>query len=524
MTYYPVNARKNVISRLVNRFVEDVSERFDEEMQIEGSMITKGVDIDITFGQAIPTRKYIETNAGLSRMISDERLYLHPGEIKHTMPFKKLYIAIMYEYMDAIYGMTTVNHDHLFSYILAKYRKKTIRENAFKNRVFLAIDHLRKSGITNCHTTLGQKQFYLLTDDVHEKYERFIRSSVEDGLIAMERGNIVKNRSRFSRQYDFHTIRKDNIIEVLSNEIEPLKDLTKVLNRLMLLPDAYLRRKIRNHFIALDKQLFTDDYQKFYIKDESKPQNIGTPFYWKHLFGKKGVILVHGYMAAPEEIKPLAEYLFKNGYNVYGARLRGHGTAPEDLAGVKWERWYDSVSRAYIIMKNSMKPFAVAGFSTGGCIALLQASNKPKRFKAVVSINAPLSVKNISSKFASAVVGWNKLLTTIRVQKGKMEFVNNDPENPHINYFRNPVSGVSQLERLMNVVENRLKNIVDPVLVIQGKDDPVVNPASGRDIYQKTGSRKKRFSPINADHHGILRGEEAEEVQSNVLEFLNDTF
>jgi len=76
----------------------------------------------------------------------------------------------------------------------------------------------------------------------------------------------------------------------------------------------------------------------------------------------------------------------------------------------------------------------------------------------------------------------------------------------------------------MNVVENKLKNIVDPVLVIQGKDDPVVNPASGRDIYQKAGSRIKKYEAIKAEHHGILRGEEAGEVQTTVLEFLNDTF
>ncbi len=105
-----------------------------------------------------------------------------------------------------------------------------------------------------------------------------------------------------------------------------------------------------------------------------------------------------------------------------------------------------------------------------------------------------------------------------------MEFVDNDPENPHINYFRNPVSGVSQLEKLMNTVEGKLKNIVDPVLVIQGKNDPVVNPASGRDIYKKVGSRKKKYNAINADHHGILRGEEAGEVTTKVLDFLNDAF
>jgi len=426
--------------------------------------------------------------------------------------------------MESIYAMTTVNHDHLFSYILAKYGKNKICEDDFKNRVFLAVDNLRRCEVNNYHTSLDKKQFYLLTDDYHKNYERFIDASLAEGLITLDDGVIQKNSARFSKIYDFHTIRKDNIIEVLRNEIEPLKNLTKSLNKLMLLPDAYIRQKIKNHFMALEKKLFTDDYEKYYLEKESKPKNIGRPFFWKHLFGKKGVILVHGYMAAPEEIRPLADYLYKNGYSIYGARLRGHGTAPEDLAQIRWEKWYDSVGRAYIIMKNSLKHFAIAGFSTGGDIALLQAANKPGKFKAVISINAPLKLQNISSKFASAIVAWNKLLTTFKAKKGKMEFVVNDPENPHINYLRNPVSGVGQLEKLMNVVEDRLKNITDPLLVIQGSDDPVVNPASGKDIYKKAGAAKKKIFTVKSERHGILRGKEAEEVNAKVLEFLQDVF
>ncbi len=524
ITYYPIRARNNAISKLVNYFINNIPARFEEEMQVEGSMIMDGVDIDINFGQPIPMKKYITASVGVKKMLADNNLYLHPGELKYVSPFKKLYIEIMYDYMDAIYSMTTVNHDHLFSYILTEYSRNKISENDFKNRVFLAIENLRTSGITNCHTALDKKQFYLLTDDYHEKYESFIKAAAADNFITLKDGMIIKNGERFSKKYDFHTIRKDNIIEVLKNEIEPLQELIKALNRLMLLPDGFIRRKIKNHFIELEDQLFEQDYQQYYIKDESKPRNIGEPFFLKRFFSKKGVILVHGYMAAPEEIRPLADYLYKKGYNVYGARLRGHGTSPEDLAGRSWQKWYDSVSRAYIIMKNSMKSFAIGGFSTGAGIALLQASNKPGRFTGVISINAPLKLQNISTRFSSVVVAWNKLLSKMNTSKGKMEFIANDPENPDINYLRNPVSGVNELEKLMNLVEERLKYIKDPTLVIQGSEDPVVNPVSGREILKKLGTPKKELIRIDANHHGILRGKEADQVNAKILEFLESIF
>jgi esterase/lipase len=227
-------------------------------------------------------------------------------------------------------------------------------------------------------------------------------------------------------------------------------------------------------------------------------------------------------MAAPEEIRPLADYLYKNGYNVYGVRLRGHGTAPEDLASRNWEKWYDSASRTYIIMKNSVKTFSIGGFSMGAGIALLQAANKPGRFSGVISINAPIKLTGIVSKFAPVVVAWNKLLSKIHVDKGKMEFVENIPENPEINYLRNPVSGGNELEKLMKIVENKLKNVMEPALIIQGSDDPVVNSVSGMEIFEKLGTKNKQLLRIYADHHGILRGEEADKVNAMVLMFLRE--
>lgn len=190
---------------------------------------------------------------------------------------------MMYDYMNAIYNMTTVNHDHLMSYILTKYRKD-FNENDFKNRVFLAIQYLRKAGVTNCHTSLYKKQLYLLNDDYHEKYENFIKEAISSDYIKLDNEIITKNSERFSRKSDFHTIRRDNIIEVLRNEIEPLRDLTRAMDRLMFLPAFFVRWKIRNHFIRLDKDLFEQDYQKYYIKNESKPRNIGETFFLKRFF------------------------------------------------------------------------------------------------------------------------------------------------------------------------------------------------------------------------------------------------
>ncbi len=523
VTYFPIRAKNNAINKLAGKFLKKIPERLEEELQVEGTMLVEGVSIDINFGKPILVKDYINKSKNAVKMISASRLFTDFKELNSALPLRKISVDLMHKYMDSIYEMTTINHDHIFSYILIMSPRNKIRETVFKNKVFLAIEEIKKRKPLYCNPLMMKNQFHMLTDDEYKIYDSFIDAAKSDQLIEIKDGYIIKNKKRFNKQYKFHTIRKDNIVEVIKNEIEPLKGILKTMRKIMLRPPFLDRRRIRKMFIELDNNMFKQDYKKYAIPEESKPMNIGRPFMLKRS-KKRGVILIHGYLAAPEEIRILADFLAGNGYTVYGARLRGHGTSPEDLAKREWIDWYHSVNRAYIIMENSVKEFAIIGFSTGAGLALLQASNKGNKFKCVVSINAPLHLQNITSHFTSAVAAWNKLLKKINLEKGKFEYVTNTPENPHINYFRNPLSGVNELGKLMNIVEDNLNKIEIPALIIQGSNDPVVNPVSGPEIFDKIGTEEKELHRIYSNRHGIVRGDEAEKVSQVILNFLNNRF
>ena len=311
ITYYPVRARDNAISRLVNRFVHDVSLQLKEEMEVEGSMVLDGVDIDIHFGAPIAVKDYLAESPGVAEMIRDPGLYLDPAELKHAAPFKKTYVEMMYDYMHAIYSMTTVNHDHLASYIITKYVTADFAESDLKNRIYLAIDHLMRTDISRYHQTLNHNQLNLLTDDLHQKYENFMADAIADHLLSRQDGMITRNQERFSKAYEFHSIRKDNIIEVLNNEIEPLEKLTTGLDHLMLLPAGFIRQKIKNQYLVMDRQIFNVDYTKHFVEGESKPREVGEPYLRRHFMRNRGVILVHGYMAAPRKSGRLRTFCIK---------------------------------------------------------------------------------------------------------------------------------------------------------------------------------------------------------------------
>lgn len=58
----------------------------------------------------------------------------------------------------------------------------------------------------------------------------------------------------------------------------------------------------------------------------------GEPFAFAG--GPIGVLLVHGFTGAPQEMRGLGRFLAENGMTVLGIRLPGHGTRPEDLERV----------------------------------------------------------------------------------------------------------------------------------------------------------------------------------------------
>ena len=521
ITYYPVRARDNAINRLVDRFA-DLSERFEEELEIEGTMLLDGVDIDINLGKPIYSSQFLGNCKSAVKKKDNPTCYLDKKELKKEVNLNRASIDLMQQYMQDIYGMTTINYDHIFSYMLTKNPRNKIHKNDLKNKAFLAIEELKDKKISNLHTTLYKNQFHMLTDDEHNRFESFLEAAVSDKIITLEGDYLVKNRGRFSDVYQFHTIRQDNIVEVFTNEVEPQKAVRQLLTKKARMRKGRARRIIRDKFIKMDQEIFRQDYEKYYLQDETKPENIGAPYLLKKGLNRKGILLIHGYMAAPEEMRVVAEHLNRAGFAVYGVRLRGHGTAPEDLQKREWIEWYNSVNRGYVIMENLTKHFAIGGFSTGAGLALLQAARKKDHLAGAISISAPLKLQNITSHLSSAVVAWNNFLGKLHVSKGKMEFVSNTPENPHINYGRNPIKGVRELEKLMNVVEKELPDISIPVLVIQGSEDPVVNPESALDVFNKLGTIDKELYRVHSTRHGIVRGDTSGQVADQVIKFLKE--
>jgi esterase/lipase len=429
-------------------------------------------------------------------------------------------LRLMERYMAAIYNLTTVNHDHIFASMLRAMRSIRIDEQDLRRRVFLACTHIPPKANIHLHRSFEDDQVHLLTDDRFHKFRDFLAVALDTGILSRQGKRLVKDASKFSSPYDFHRARIENPIDVMANAIEPIKPLQRIVSRMAVQPQFWIRRKVARYLMDQAVAEFEKDYAAFNIEGESKPMSVGMPFMIKGRSKKLGVMLSHGYMAAPLEVKALAEYLGRLGFWVYVPRLKGHGTSPEDLAMRSYLDWRVSVDRGYAIISNICKRVVAGGFSTGAALAL-DLADRVDNLAGVFAVAAPLRLRDFSARFAPAVDMWNRLMQKAHRQAAKKEFVENKPENPHINYIRNPISGVAEIDRLMDDLEPRLADIKVPTLVVQSTGDPVVDPKGSRKIFELIGSLEKEYLLFSFERHGILLGEGANKVHMSIGNFIN---
>lgn len=517
LTYYPIRAKENLLNHLAEHFMENLSDRVEEELMTEGTMLFSGVDIDIRFGEPLKVspllkRPVIRKDIEASRPIEFD-------EVLPSTPIMRTTAQdLMNRYMHAIYRMTTINPDHLFAGMLKHLKRKLFDPEDLKRRVFLAASLSPDDPNILFHRDLNEPPVHLLVDDRRKWFEEFILLALEKGVVEKQGNRFIKNQKKLTTLFDFHRVRVENPIKVMVNEIEPISDLQRRLRKIARLPGFWIKRRTIQQLERIALDAFKEDYQTFFIENESKPQSVGRPFFLRGRPGKIGIVLIHGYMAAPMEVDQLAHYLNKKGWWVYAPRVNGHGTSPEDLSLSTMRDWIKSVELGYALINIACRKTVVGGFSNGGGLALELAA-RVSDISGVVAICPPFKLHAATARLAPAMDMWNRLVGRVQPRMA-MTFVENHPENPEINYSRNPISGVRELERLMEHVTDQAPKINQRVLLALADHDPVVDEKGARRFFEKIGSENKQYLLFHFDRHGIIRGKNAIRVHEAIAQFI----
>lgn len=518
VTYFPMRARENVFLRAARKVLGELSDQGIEELSVEGTLLSADTNIDISLGEPIEALRYLERAGGgdPSRLTAAE---IEEFERDDALALKQPAMDLMLHYMSEIYRLTTVNYDHLFATIIRYQKKMRFTEREYRNRIFLCAHALSSLDIPRVHSLLSKTYRNIIYEDYSPKFHDFMDLCVREGLIVKDNGGYVRQPKQGKPSTDFHRARMEELTQVIANEVEPMPRLVGTIREIAALPRKELSARIRKIFIEEDRQIYLADYNQ-HKTDESVPVEVGRPYLLTPDRVRAGIVLSHGYLSTPREVRTMAEYFYRRGYAVYAVRLKGHGTSPEELAQTNWEELYESFNRGYAVIKSLTDRIIVGGFSTGGVLALLAAARKGPKVTAAFSINAPLHLRNIAARFAPSMASLNALLAKVGKSAAGWEYIAHVPENPDLNYPRIPVSGVVQLGLAMDALAAEIKNVVAPTMLVQNSRDPIVEPTSGYDIFTQLGTTEKELLYIDRPLHGVINGPGSEEVFARILPFL----
>ncbi len=110
---------------------------------------------------------------------------------------------------------------------------------------------------------------------------------------------------------------------------------------------------------------------------------------------QKAALLIHGLHESPSYMKGLAKFYKDEGYNVVSLRLPGHMTKDRDgLNRVKFNEWVEAAENGYQAAKSMGNEVEIAGYSTGGTLAVYLALEHPDDVKKIVMIAPALALSN----------------------------------------------------------------------------------------------------------------------------------
>jgi len=522
LTYYPIRAAANIASILAAKLVKDMPENMVEEIMTEGTMLLSGVDLDIQCGKPIEMTDYLDDQwlqLDMEHYATSD--FSVSDELKERM--RKTAYDLMQRYMQEIYAMTTVNQEHLFASFLRQYPFKRINELDFKRRVFYCASRIRDAeqgkNILFLHKSLKESQAHLLTDDRYGKYQNFLKLALETEVLEKRGNTLIRDSSRLSGPLSFQKGRLNNPIEIMANEVEPLLKFQTSIRSLSWQPVTLLKFLLVRHLLQQDRLRYAKEGENVSPMAQREKMSGGKPFLLPCFRRRVGVVLIHSYLAVPEEVRALAGYLRRKGIWVYAPRLPGHGTSAEDLAVRKHREWVEAVESSYILMSTICDRVVMGGVAVGGSLALDLAA-RVKQVAGVFALCPPLALQNYSSNFMPETDVWGRILNKMKRGEHRSQFFTFSHGNPHVNYPRNPVAGIKEVGDYLESIEKSYADISQPALIIQADKNPVVDPKGSMQLYDRIGSTDKEFCLLSHDRHILVNGEGADKVFRKIASFI----
>ena len=541
ITFYPIRVSDNVLRKGVELFSKGLSESFSEELRIEGNILFERTDMDVRLGDSVsPSVFWHDWERRLATRLVRHSESLDTLFDSRTRPNRwdnRLLARQVRRYserlrdqsMRQMYTGVTVNLSHLASRLilmLLKKGKTEVAKEFFHKALYLAIKNILAEPSVHLHDSLQNPNIcgQIIDGTCSDLVEFLIGPAAKLVAVDVEHYRFLP---KLREQQPFHRVRLENPVAVYANEMAPVAGAVRAVEEALRAASTLDERALAKQLFADECAAYADDKQVFSqpryqeINCQQTATEEGEPYL---LLPKRrpalAIVLVHGFLASPAELRALAEKLHQAGYAVIGVRLKGHGTSPWDLNARRWQDWLDSVRRGYRVVSAFADKVCLVGFSLGADLALHYAAQQPAGLAGVAAVCPPLKFRDRNMRLVPLVHGANQLVRWSAAGDGPMPFRVNVSEHPHINYRHIPIRALREVSRLVDDVKRCLPQVRCPVAILQASDDPVVDPSSAVRVHEKLGSSLKTLHMVPADRHGILH-ENTADTHARLQAFLS---
>ncbi|HAH30829.1 MAG TPA: hypothetical protein DCL44_00785 [Elusimicrobia bacterium] len=240
---------------------------------------------------------------------------------------------------------------------------------------------------------------------------------------------------------------------------------------------------------ALPAKTYAEAVKEFAAYRRAKSNGIknedNLPFFLGH--GDKTrdtVIMIHGLTDSPWFMRALGEELFQKGYNVIALLLPGHGTRPEDLFHATKLQWQQEIDRGLNIAAGLGARVSLAGFSTGGALALDAQRRHPELKVENIFLFSPALAINEAER-TKAFLGCQAPWITTHIiglysESNPESILENDPHR----YNKMAINGICQLYYLTRDIKRERTKILERmssgtrVFAVESESDTLVSPGA----------------------------------------------
>jgi carboxylesterase len=230
--------------------------------------------------------------------------------------------------------------------------------------------------------------------------------------------------------------------------------------------------------------------------------------------GPIGCVLLHGFTAAPKEMRPLGEYLAERDFSVRGVQYAGHGTCPEDLARTTYRDWVASAEAAVTELRARCRQVWAIGLSLGGLIGLHLAANH--RVDGVIALAPPILTPDWRVPLARLIAPFKPYTV-----KGLADLHDQAALVEHADYTRFPTRAVAEMYDLIRQVRAELPQVIAPLLLIHARYDRVVALPGADYIWRRVGTLDKERIVLERGGHIITEDYDKDVAFEQMAAFLS---